>query len=188
MDKFSIQNISKLTSLQSELELEKATSIFLKLRVLAKKDMSYEPIRKHLSKLIKSYESENWTNEDKISDSQIKESDLAESLVTAENEFYQRRKQLIKTKLKEVGINQNDLAKILGHRKAYVSELINGLRPFSKDDIVIINRLFKIKLDDLVPTFIKQDRAIHIKKTLRTLASKKIRLSKKDFDLQIATI
>lgn len=186
MDKFSIQNIKKLTSLTTELEYEKATSLFLKLRVLIKEDKTYEPIRTHLRALIKHYEQNNWADDDSITDNQIKESDLAEAIVQAENEFYQKRKELIKIKLKESGLNQNDLAKILGHRKGYMSELINGLRPFSKEDLVIINRLFKIKFEDLIPTFIKQDRASHIKKTLKSLTNSRIKLTKRDFDLQIA--
>ena len=66
-----------------------------------------------------------------------------------------------------------------------MSELINGLRPFSKEDLIVINRLFKIKLEDLIPTFIKQDRAYHIKRTLKSLSHSKIKLTKKDFDLQL---
>lgn len=186
MDKFSIQNIQKIDSLTSELEFEKASSLFLQLRVLEKEDESYRPIRNHLRELIENYEKNNWADEDNITDSQIKESDLAEALVQAENEFYYKRKELIKSKLKEAGLNQNDLAKILGHRKGYMSELISGLRPFSKEDLVVINRLFKIKLKDLIPTFIKQERASHIKRTLETLSNNKIRLTKKDFDLQMA--
>lgn len=185
MDKFSIQNIEKINSLTSELEYEKASSLYLNLRVLVKDDKSYEPIRRHLRGLIKDYEQSNWADEDKITDNQIKESDLAEVIVQAENQFYQKRKELIKTKLKTAGFNQNDLAKILGHRKGYMSELINGLRPFSKEDLVIINRLFKIKFEDLIPTFIQQERASHIKKTLESLTNNKIKLTKKDFDLQI---
>jgi transcriptional regulator with XRE-family HTH domain len=186
MDKFSIQNIQKIKSLTNELEYEKASSLYLKLRVLVKEDKSYEPIRNHLRGLIKNYEQSNWEDEAKINDNQIKESDLAEILVQAENEFYQKRKELIKTKLKEAGLNQNDLAKILGHKKGYMSELINGLRPFSKEDLIVINRLFKIKFEDLIPAFIKQERAFHIKKTLKSLSNNKIRLTKKDFDLQLA--
>lgn len=186
MDKFSIQNIQKITSLTNELEFEKASSLFLQLRVLEKEDKSYRPIRNHLRSLIKDYEKNNWENEDNITDIQIKENDLAEELVQAENEFYFRRKELIKTKLKEAGLNQNDLAKILGHRKGYMSELINGLRPFSKEDLIVINRLFKIRLEDLIPTFIKQERASHIKRTLETLSNNKIRLTKRDFDIQMA--
>jgi antitoxin component HigA of HigAB toxin-antitoxin module len=169
MDKFSIQNIEKINSLTSELEYEKASSLYLNLRVLVKEDKSYEAIRRHLRGLIKDYEQNNWADEDKITDNQIKESDLAEVIVQAENQFYQKRKELIKTKLKGAGLNQNDLAKILGHRKGYMSELINGLRPFSKEDLVIINRLFKIKFEDLIPAFIQQERASHIKKTLESL-------------------
>ena len=185
MKKFSIQNIQKITSLTNELEYEQATSLYLKLRVLVKNDNSYAPIRTHLRELIKKYEQDKWTDEDSITDQQIKESDLAESLVQAENEFYHKRKELIKTKLKEAGLNQNDLAKILGHRKGYMSELINGLRPLSKEDLIVINRLFKIKFEDLIPAFIKQERALHIKKTLESLSNHKIRLSRNDFDLQI---
>ncbi len=185
MKKFSIQNIQKITSLTNELEYEQATSLYLKLRVLVKNDKSYESIRTHLRELIKKYEQDKWTDEDSITDQQIKESDLAESLVQAENEFYHKRKELIKTKLKEAGLNQNDLAKILGHRKGYMSELINGLRPLSKEDLIVINRLFKIKFEDLIPAFIKQERVLHIKKTLESLSNHKIRLSRKDFDLQI---
>lgn len=185
MDKFSIQNIQKITSLTSELEYEKASSLFLQLRVLVKSNKFFEPIRNHLRDLIKNYEKDNWSDEDRLSEDQIKESDLAETLVEAENMFSQRRKELIKTKLKEAGLNQNDLAKILGHRKGYMSELINGLRPFSKDDLVVINRLFKIKFEDLIPAFINQERASYINKTLASLSKNKIRLIERDFDLQM---
>jgi len=185
MDKFSIQNIQKIDVLASELEYEKASSLFLQLRVLIKNDKSYEATRNHLRKLLKQYEKNNWLNENTVTKTQIEENDLAEVLVEAENEFYQKRKELIKLKLKEAGLNQTDLAKILGHSKSYMSELINGLRPFSKDDLVIINRLFKIKFDDLIPTFINQEKASHIKNTLASLSNNKIRLTKKDFDFKM---
>lgn len=184
MEKFSIQNIQKIASLTSELDLEKASSLYLRLRVLVKEDKSYEAVRKHLRKLISDYEEKNWSDENSIAYNQIRESDLAEVIVQAENEFYQKRKGLIKAKLKGAGLNQNDLAKILEHRKGYMSELINGLRPFSKEDLVVINRLFKIKFEDLIPAFIQPERASHIKKTLESLASNKIKLTTKDFDLQ----
>jgi transcriptional regulator with XRE-family HTH domain len=184
MEKFSIQNIQKLTTLTSELDFERASSLFLKLRVLEKEDESYKPIRNHLRILIKDYEQKNWGDEESITDNQVKENDSAEALVQAENHFHQKRKKLIKSKLKEAGLSQTDLAKILGHRKGYMSELINGLRPFSKEDLIIINRLFKIKLEDLIPTFINQDRAFHIKKTLESLTHNKLKFTKRDFDLQ----
>lgn len=185
MDKLSIHNIKKTELLTNELEYERATSIYLKLRLLAKEDKSYLSIREHLRDLIKRYEQDNWADENAISDNQIKESDLAESLVKAENEFYFKRKELIKEKLRVFGLKQNDLAKILGHQKGYMSELVNGLRPLSKDDIVVISRLLKIKMDNLIPPFIKQDKAAHIKRTLNSLPNNKLKLSIKDFDLQV---
>jgi len=50
-----------------------------------------------------------------------------------------------------------------------MSELINGLRPLSKEDIIILNRLFKLKLEDLIPTFINQEKVSHINDTLKAL-------------------
>jgi transcriptional regulator with XRE-family HTH domain len=179
MEKFSIQNIEKINSLDSELEVEKASDLFLKLRVLAKENESYNLLRKHLSKLIKDYEDKNWSNSEDITNEQIEKSDLAEFMVQAENKFYSKRKEIIRKKLKESGLNQTDLAKILGHRKSYISELINGIRPFSKDDLIIINRLFKIELDNLIPTFINEEKVIHIKKTLKSIPKNRIRLTKK---------
>ena len=186
MDRLAIYNISKIETLESEIEFERASSLYLKLRILEQKDDSYKPIRAHIRNLIVRYEQEHWSDESKITDEQVKESDFAEALVRKENEFNQKRKELIKRKLVENDLTQNDLAQILGHRKGYMSELINGLRPISKDDIVIINRLLKIKLEDLIPPFIKQDKVVHIKKTLKLISKSKIRLTKKDFDLRLA--
>lgn len=185
MERLSINNVQKKTILSSEIEYERATSFYLKLRKLEKEDRSYSATRKHLRKLIKAYEKDNWADDSEIPNVQIKESDLAESLIRAENKFAQKRKELIKNKLKRNGINQNDLAKILGHSKSYTSELINGLRPFSKEDIVIINRLLKIELFYLIPTFIKHEKAARIKKVLSNMPSNKIKFAKKDFDLRL---
>lgn len=88
MDKFSIQNIQKIDSLKSELEYEKASALFLQLRVLIKTNKSYEPIRNHLRSLMKNYEKTHWSDEASVSDIQIRESDLAEAIIQAENEFY----------------------------------------------------------------------------------------------------
>lgn len=85
-------------------------------------------------------------------------------------------------------MNQSDLAKFLRHSKSYMSELINGLRPFSKEDIVVMNRLFKISLEDLMPTFIKDERALHIRRTLKSLPNNKIKLTRKALDLQSVCI
>jgi transcriptional regulator with XRE-family HTH domain len=185
MDRLAINNISKLEQLKDELEFEKASSLYLKLRNQAQDDSYYSDIRKHLKLLISKYEQEHWSDESSITDEQVKESDKAEALVRAENQFNQKRKEQIRRRLKDVGLNQTDLAKILGHRKGYMSELINGLRPFSKEDIVIINRLLKIRFEDLVPPFIKKDRADHINKALESIPKSKLRLTMRDLTPQV---
>ena len=182
MDRLDIDNILKIDELNSELEFEQATAIFDKLRWMAKEDKSLEPIRQRLFELIEKYEAKNWGNETEITDEQIRESDLAEKIVNAENYFIQKRKERIKEKLKENGMNQKDLGLILGHRPNYMSELMNGVRPFSRDDIVIIHRLFDIEFDDLIPPFLKKDVTNHIKITLGKLKNVKARLKYKDLE------
>lgn len=182
MDKFDIDNILQIVELLNEFEFEKANSLQLKLRWMIKEDISLKPIREHLRALIKDYENKNWANVEKLCDEQIVQNDKAEILVSAENRFINERKELIKSKLKVYGLTQSELAKILGHRDNYMSELINGIRPFSKDDIVIMHRILKIKLELLISPFVKEDIAKHIRLTLQNLNKPKIKLSKKDLE------
>jgi len=88
----------------------------------------------------------------KITDKQIEESDIAELLVESERKFIQNRKETIKKRLKKYDMNQQDLGILLGHRKSYISELINGVSLFSLKDLVIIHRILRIKLSELIPT------------------------------------
>lgn len=182
MDKLEIDNILSIDELSNELEFERATSIQDKLRWMEKEDNSLEPVRRHLIYLIEKYESKNWENEAEITDEQIKESDLAEKIVNAENLFVQKRKELIKEQLKKNEITQKDLGKILGHRPNYMSELMNGVRPFSRDDIVVIHRLFDIEFKDLIPPFLKKEVTNHINTTLIELKIKSIQLRYRDLE------
>ena len=182
MDRLDIDNILKIDELKNELEFEQATAIQGKLRWMVKENGSLEPIRQHLLKLIEKYETKNWANEDEITDEKIKESDLAEKIVNAETLFIQKRKELIKKKLPENGMTQKDLSRILGHRPNYMSELMNGVRPFSRDDIVIIHRLFGIDFNYLIPPFLKKEVTTHIKMILGELKNTKARLKYKDLE------
>ena len=92
MDRLEIDNILKIDKLNSELEFERATLIQGKLRWMVEDDSSLESVRKHLLVLIENYESEHWSNESKISEEQVKESDIAEKIVSAESVFIQKRK------------------------------------------------------------------------------------------------
>lgn len=182
MDRLEIDNILKIDELNNELEFERATSIQGKLRWMVKEDNSLEPVRQHLLLLIEKYELKHWENESEITEEQIKESDNAEKIINAENIFIQKRKELIRAKLKENEISQKDLAKILGHRPNYMSELMNGVRPFSRDDIVVIHRLFGLEFKDLIPPFLKEEITNHIKMTLGQMKNKRVRLKMNDLE------
>jgi len=182
MDRLEIDNILKIDKLNSELEFERATSIQGKLRWMIKDDNSLTPVRNHLISLIENYENEHWRDETEITNIQISKSDTAERLINAENNFIQKRKELIRNNLTENNISQKDLANILGHRPNYMSELINGVRPFSRDDIVVIHRLFGIEFNNLIPPFLKKEVTNHIKTTLGKLRNKKVRLQINDLE------
>jgi len=64
-----------------------------------------------------------------------------------------------------------------------MSELMNGINPFSLRDLIIINRLLKIDLTDLVPTFLPQTDRIKIKSSIEKLENPKLKLSQDDFAL-----
>ena len=81
-------------------------------------------------------------------------------------------------------LNQQDFGLILGHRsKSYISELMNGINSFSLKDLIIINRLLKIDLTDLVPTFIPHTEQVKIRASIEKLENPKLKLSKDDFVL-----
>lgn len=179
MKKFALNNILKIVSIDSEFELEQATALYNKLRLLVKEDASLKPLRVHLADLIEAYENKHWSDEDKITDKQIVESDKAMKMTAYQNAFIQRRKELIKRALKKNDLIQNDLAKILGHRKSYMSELMNGIRPFSQNDIVILNRILDLRFKDLIPPVIKEKDATRIRLEIRRLNKTKLKLKEK---------
>jgi hypothetical protein len=120
----SYQKILQKGLISNELELEKALIIERKLRLLAKENPELAESRTQLRAIIKEYEKANWSVDSIISDKKIQESDVAEIIAEQERKFLANRKEKIKAKLTELGINQQDLGLILGHSKFYISELI----------------------------------------------------------------
>lgn len=186
MKKFSLNNILKISRIENEFELEQASSLYNKLRPLMKNDPSLKTLRVHLANLIEEYEAEFWTDECIVDEEQIRSSDYAENLIQYQEHFVQRRKQLIKNSMKAKDIIQNDLAKILGHRKNYMSELINGIRPLSKGDIVIINRLLNIDFKDLMIPIIDESEAMRIKQEIKKLNKPQLHLREGDLNIELA--
>ena len=176
-----ITKILNKGKIQNELEHERALIAERKLRLLSKEHPEYVKIRKELRRIIEVYETENWTNSTKISEEKIKESEIAELIAEEERLFIQNRKTLIKTKLKELNLKQQELGDLLGHSgKSYISELMNGLSPFSMKDLIVIHRILKIDLTLLIPTFLSHSDRIKLKHSIEKLNNPKLKLSKND--------
>lgn len=181
---FDIEKLIKLGEIQNELELERALIADRKLRVLSKENSKFKIIRRKLRDLIENYENRNWSSDSKINEKRLRESDIAEIIAEKERIFVANRKELIKSKLKKLNLNQQDFGAILGHRnKSYISELMNGISPFSLRDLIIINRLLKIDLTNLIPTFLPQNERTKIRLSITKLDNPKLKLSKDDFAL-----
>jgi transcriptional regulator with XRE-family HTH domain len=182
---FDILQFIEAGKIDNELDFERALIADRKLRVLSKENPKFKAVRKKLRDLIEQYEDQNWSANAKISDKKLKESDAAELIAEKERLFIQRRKELIRKKLKTLNLTQQDFGKILGHNsKSYISELMNGISPFSLKDMIVINQLLKIDLTDLVPTFLPQSDKVKIRTTIKKLDNPKLKL--KNDDLAIA--
>jgi transcriptional regulator with XRE-family HTH domain len=183
---FDIEEIVEIGYLRNELEYERALIADRKLRMLAKSNARLKPIRERLRDIIEKYEKKNWSPKVEIDDDKLRESELAELIAEKERQFLQRRKELIKEKLKAIGLTQQQLGEILGHKsKTYMSELMNGIVPFGMNDLIIIHRLLKINMKYLMPTTLSQPQRTRIKKTLSALGNKKLKLSADDFDIVV---
>ncbi|MDN3643596.1 transcriptional regulator [Lutimonas halocynthiae] len=181
---FNINELLELGKIKNELDFERALVADRKLRVLSKDNPNYKSLRKKLRNLIEDYENRNWNSSSRISEKKLRESDIAEIIAEKERLFIKRRKELIKTRLKSLSLTQQNFGIILGHNsKSYISELMNGINPFSLKDLIIINRLLKIELTDLVPTFLPQAERVKIKSSIDKLDHPKLKLSQDDFTL-----
>jgi len=178
---FDIEEFVRKGKIENELDFERALIADRKLRVLAKEDDHFKVLRKKLRDIIEFYESKNWSAESVIDEAKIKESDIAELIAEKEREFIENRRNIIKRKLKDFNLNQQELGSILGHKsKTHMSELMNGIRPFSLKDLIIMNRLFKIDIHDLIPVFLPKNEQIRVKDVILKLNKPQMKLSKED--------
>ncbi len=179
---FDIDRLLKKGEIKDELELERASIAERKLRLISKNDPKAKSKRQKLRKLIYDFENKHWKNRNGITNSRIKESNKAELIVQKETAFFDKRKKLIRSKLKRLGLNQQEFGKILGHEsKSYMSELMNGIVPFTLKDLIIISKLLKINLNKLIPTQIPEEEKNKIEKKINSLGKSTIKLNKKEF-------
>lgn len=181
---FDIDAILKSGTIATDLEFERALIAERKLRHLAKADGKAEKKRRKLRRIINDFEIKSWDDEASITNEKILESDLAERLAERERLFYNRRKQLIRGKLKELQISQQDFGRILGHdSKSYISELMNGLSPFSMKDLVVIHRLLGIELAELIPTTMSYEERVSLRSRIAKIANTRFNLNLMDLSL-----
>lgn len=176
----NIRDIENIQKLDDEYDLQKALLLDRKLRIMVREDPSLKAIHDKLFKLIQNYESENWSNSKTIDNEQFVKSEIAESLIEVERLFVQQRKEVIIKRLKTYDMTQQDLGILLGHKKSYMSELVNGVSQFSLKDLVIIHRILRIDLVKLIPTYLQNDTKEKIKNSIIKLNKPKLKLRKKD--------
>lgn len=176
---FNINTIIKNGAITNQLDYERALDADKKLRLLA----SVMTLRSSLRDIIEAFEKKHWSDEKTITDEQLAESDIAEIISEQERVFLKDRKELIVKKIKILGLTQQDFGAILGHKsKSYTSELMNGICPFTMSDIVLINRLLKIDLKYLIPTFIESEEKLKVSDTIKKIKPK-LKLNNSDFSL-----
>ncbi len=179
-DLSNIREIENVQQLDNEYDLQKALLLHRKLRLLVEENPDFKPIQKHLFNLIHDYESKHWSDTEKITDKQFKESEIAELLVESERKFIQKRKEIIRKQLNIFDMNQQDLGNLLEHKKSYMSELINGVSMFSLKDLIIIHRILGIELSKLIPTYLQNETKKRVKDSIYRLNKPKLKLKNKD--------
>lgn len=178
---FDIEEFVLKGKIENELDFERALIADRKLRLLSRESVHFKTLRKKLRDIIEIYETNNWSDENAIDEDKIKESDIAELIAEKEREFIENRKTIIKNKLKDLNLNQQELGSILGHKsKTHMSELMNGISPFSLKDLILINRLLKIDISELIPVFLPKNEQIRVKNAILKLNKPKIKLTTDD--------
>lgn len=187
MKELDIKSLIQKGELTSELDLERAVWAERSLRLLSEEQPELKPMRKELRALIIQYESAHWSDASLVTDAQVAESDTAEIQAMEEQKFFKRRKELILEKLKGLRLKQNDLGILLAHSKSYTSELMNGIRAFSSNDLLLIHKLLDIRIEDLFYTAISVATLNRIESSLQKMAGGSIKLDKTNLKLVSST-
>lgn len=181
---FDIDKIIEKGAITNELDYDRALIADRRLRLLAKENIHFKKLRSKLRDIIEEYENREWNDVENIDENKIEESEKSEQVAELERLFIENRKQKIRTKIKELDLTQENLGLILGHRsKTHMSELMNGIKPFTLKDLIIINRLLKIEINFLIPKFLSQEDQTRVKQAVIKLDKPKIKLSSNDLAL-----
>lgn len=181
---FDVEKLIEKGVITSELDYDRALIADRKLRLLAKDNLYFKKLRYKLRGVIEEYENSQWADVETINDKVLVESNNSEYIAELERRFLDRRKQAVKEKLKELDLTQENLGLILGHKsKTHMSELINGIKPFTLRDLIVINRVLKIDISVLVPVFLSNEDRIKVKEAVSKLDKPKVKLLSDDLVL-----
>lgn len=170
---FDIEKLIERGTIDNELDFERAMIAERKLRLMSGENVQFKTLRKKLRDILIKYEKEHWSDVNMISDSQLKASDKAEQTAEEERVFIEKRKSIIRKKLKALDLTQEELGYILGHKsKSHMSELMNGIRPFTLPDLIAISKLLKADIKDLVPPFLSEEKTVKIRTALLEINKK----------------
>ncbi|MDR6803732.1 transcriptional regulator with XRE-family HTH domain [Dyadobacter sp. BE34] len=167
----NIKRILDAGRIETELECEQVTLAKRYLRLHEENLPDLGTTIKALSNLIIEFEDRRWSDRSLITDAQIEESDAAVIQAEKEYVFIRQRRNLILAKLQELSLKQKDLALLLNHSKSYTSELLNGVRPFSTNDLKLIHLLFEIPLTDLIITIPSQETLSRLETAIDKISS-----------------
>lgn len=178
---FNIEEFIKQGSISNELDFERAMIADRNLRLLSKNSVHFKNLRKKLRDLIENYENKTWSDINSVTDEKIAESDKYEKIAEQERQFINNRKLRIKEKLKQFELTQENLGQILGHKsKTHMSELMNGIKPFTLKDLILINRLLDIDLNELIPLFLSKKDHLNFQSAVIRLNKPKLKFEKED--------
>lgn len=166
-----IRKILEAGRIETELDLERVTLAERHLMLQEKQHPELRKTRITLSDLTIEYESRKWSDRSLITDTQVEESEAAEIQAEREYVFLWKRNKLILAKLQELSLKQKDLALLLNHSKSYTSELLNGIRPFSTNDLKLIHLLFQIPLTELIITIPSQETLSRLETAIDKISS-----------------
>lgn len=167
----NIRKILDAGRIETELDHERILLADRHLMLQEEVQTNLGPTRKVISDLIVEFEARCWSDENLVTDAQMEESDAAEIQAEREYVFIRDRRKLILAKLQELSLKQKDLALLLNHSKSYTSELLNGIRPFSTNDLKLIHLLFEIPLQDLIITIPSQETLSRLETAIDKIAS-----------------
>lgn len=179
-DIINIKDVKDIRRLENEYDLQMASLLERKVRLMIKENPHLKSVRNKLRDLIKEYEDRHWSDLAKITDSQVEDSEKAEIIFILEQKFIEKRKAHIRKKLKEFDMALPDLGLILGYSESYMSELINGVSQFKLKDLIIIHRILGLSLNILIPTYLQYETRSKVRETIKKLNKPKLGFKKKE--------